>query len=65
MIEIDIKKELEKYQAELDRFIRQLQIMDSQRAELTQAIAERRGIVIYLQSLNQSEAKKEKENGRN
>ena len=53
MAEIDVSKELEKYQKELEEIIRQLQVIENQRAQTIQAIAERRGIVIYLQSLNQ------------
>lgn len=62
MADIDVKKELAKYQREVDDFVRQLQVVNNQRATLIQAIAERRGIIIYLQSLDQhkKETKEEK-----
>ena len=53
MVEIDIEKEVAKYQAELDSFLRQLQQLDNQRAAFMQAIAERQGVLAYLRSLNQ------------
>ena len=53
MIEVDVEKEKAKYQAELDSFVRSLQELDNQRAQLIQAIQERRGILIFLSSFNQ------------
>mgnify|MGYP001569003525 CR=1 FL=1 len=52
MIEINVKSEKAKYQAEYDAYIRQLQELEVQRAQLVQAIQERRGILIFLESLN-------------
>lgn len=53
-MKINTQKELEKYQAELNQYMVQLQQLDNQRVELVQAIQERRGIVIFLQNLNQN-----------
>lgn len=53
-MEIDTKKDLVKYEAELEAFTVQMKAMNEQRAILAQAIAERRGIVAYLNSLNGS-----------
>ncbi len=51
-MDIDVEQEIAKYQQELDGFTKQLQLAQQQEATLRQAIAERRGIIIYLQSLN-------------
>ena len=51
--EIDVEKERAKYQAEYDAYVRQLNELDAQRVQLMQAIAERRGILIFLNSLDQ------------
>lgn len=59
MTDIDTQRELEKYQAELNQYVVQLQQLDNQRQQLIQAIAERRGIVIYLQGLDQNETLEE------
>lgn len=61
MVEIDLEKEKVKYQAEYDAYVRQLNELEQQRAQILQAIQERRGILIYLNSLNQS---KEGSNGK-
>ena len=53
MSEIDLEKEKVKYQAEYDAYVRQLNELEQQRAQLLQAITERRGILIFLNSLNQ------------
>jgi len=53
LAEIDVKAELAKYQAELNSLVQQLQTVENQRATLLQAIAERRGIIAFLNSLNQ------------
>ena len=50
---IEIEKEVAKYQAELDSYVRALQELEAQRAQLVQAIQERRGILIYLSSKNE------------
>ena len=50
MLEIDLETDKAKYQAELDSYVRALQELDAQRAQLVQAIQERRGILIYLGS---------------
>ena len=52
MVEIDIEQEKVKYQAELNQFIAQLQQLDQQRSSLLQAIAERQGILAFLERLN-------------
>ena len=52
-MEIDVKLETAKYQAEYDAYARQLNELEQQRAQLFQAIQERRGILIFLSSLNQ------------
>ena len=52
-MEIDVATEKTKYQAEFDSYVRALQELDAQRAQLIQAIQERRGILIFLTSLNQ------------
>jgi len=49
---INIEKEKAKYQAELNSFTAQLQQLEQQRAVLIQAIAERRGILVFLDSLD-------------
>jgi len=54
MAEIDVKAELARYQAELNSLMQQLQAVENQRATLLQAIAERRGIIAFLNSLNQN-----------
>jgi len=54
MAEIDVKAELARYQAELNSLMQQLQAVENQRAALLQAIAERRGIIAFLNSLNQN-----------
>ena len=53
MVEIDIEQEKVKYQAELNQFIAQLQQLDQQRSTLLQAIAERQGILGFLNSLDE------------
>ena len=53
MAEIDVTKETTKYQAEMDSYVRALQELEAQRAQLVQAIQERRGILIFLSSLDQ------------
>ena len=53
MAEINIEQEKAKYQAELDSYVRALQELEAQRSQLIQAIQERRGILIYLNSLDQ------------
>ena len=58
MIEIDIEQEKAKYQAELNQFIAQLQQLDQQRSTLLQAIAERQGILAFLDRLNSKETSK-------
>ena len=52
MVEIDIEQERAKYQVELNQFIAQLQQLDQQRSTLLQAIAERQGILAFLERLN-------------
>ncbi len=49
---INLVEEKKKYQAELDQFIQQINQLDQQRATLAVAIAERRGILVFLNSLN-------------
>jgi prefoldin subunit 5 len=51
--EIDIEAEKARYEAELNQFMAQLQQIEQQRAMLVQAIQERRGILGYLNSLDQ------------
>jgi prefoldin subunit 5 len=58
MVEIDTTKEIAKYQAEYNQFVSQLQTLQQQLAQVTQAIAERRGILIFLNSLNQNPPEK-------
>ena len=53
MTEIDVEKEKAKYQAEYDQLVSQLNTLQQQSAQVTQAIAERRGILIFLTSLDQ------------
>ena len=53
MKEIDVEAEKAKYQAELNQFVAQAQVLDGQRAQLAQAIQERRGILGYLGTLGQ------------
>ena len=53
VVEIDVEKERAKYQAEYDAYVRQLNELEQQRAQLLQAIQERRGILIFLTSLDQ------------
>jgi hypothetical protein len=53
MTEIDLDAQKMKYQAEYDQLVSQLQRLHEQVAQTTQAIAERRGILIFLTSLNQ------------
>ena len=60
MVEIKIEEVKSKYQAELDSFVRQLQQLDQQRAILAQAIAERQGIIAFLNSLNTDGEKNKK-----
>jgi prefoldin subunit 5 len=55
--EIDVEKEKAKYQAEYDQLVSQLNALQQQLAQVTQAIAERRGILIFLNSLDQQKAK--------
>lgn len=52
MIEINLEAAQVKYQAELESYVRALQELEAQKAQLIQAIAERRGILIYLNSLD-------------
>ena len=52
-MEIDVSKEKAKYQAEYDVYVRQLNELEAQRVQLIQAIQERRGILIFIASLNQ------------
>lgn len=51
MVEVDIETTKASYQAEYDTFVARLQVLDQQRAQLLQAIQERRGILIFLASL--------------
>jgi len=53
VIEIDIEKEKAQYQSEYDTFVKQLQEIEIQRAQLLQAVQERRGILAFLNSLDQ------------
>lgn len=53
MVDIDVEKEKVKYQAEYDQLVSQLNALQQQLAQVTQAIAERRGILIFLNSLDQ------------
>jgi prefoldin subunit 5 len=53
LVEINLEEEKAKYQAELDQFIRQLGELNRQMATLQQAIAERQGIIAFLNSLNE------------
>ena len=53
MAEIDIQKEREKYTNQLNAFIAELERLDKQRATLLQAIAERQGILAFLNSLDE------------
>ncbi len=53
MVEIDLEGEKAKYQAEYDKLVSQLNALQQQLAQVTQAIAERRGILIFLSSLDQ------------
>ena len=55
MAEIDLEADKVKYQAELDSYIRALQELDGRRQQLMQAIAERRGILIYIRSKDKME----------
>ena len=52
-VEINIEEQKAKYQTEYDAYMRQLQELEQQRATLIQAIQERRGILAFLNSLNQ------------
>ena len=52
VVEIDVEREKTKYQAELDTFVKQLGLLESQRATLIQAIHERQGIIAFLDSVN-------------
>ncbi len=54
-MEIDVEKELAKYQGELTGFMRRLQELDGQRAMLVQAINERQGIIAFLTNVNHKE----------
>ena len=53
-MEIDIEKERAKHQALLDSFLIQFAAFEKQRGELLQAINERRGVIIFLDELNQT-----------
>ena len=53
MVEINIEVEKEKYTNQLNAFLAELQRLDRQRAELIQAIAERQGILAFLNSLGE------------
>jgi prefoldin subunit 5 len=52
IVSLNIEESRQKYQAELNQFIAQLNQLDQQRAVLIQAIQERRGILAFLESLN-------------
>ncbi len=52
MVEIDIEKEKTKYQTELDSYVKQLGILENQKAILIQAIHERQGIIAFLININ-------------
>ena len=54
MAEINIEAEREKYTNQLNAFIAELQRLDRQRAELIQAIAERQGILAFLNSFDET-----------
>ena len=58
--EIDVEETKQRYQAELNQFIAQLNQLDQQRAVLIQAIQERRGILAFLESLNTHKESDEK-----
>ena len=53
MAEINIEAEREKYTNQLNAFIAELERLDKQRATLLQAIAERQGILAFLNSLDE------------
>ena len=53
MAEINIEAEREKYANQLNAFIAELERLDKQRATLLQAIAERQGILAFLNSLDE------------
>lgn len=53
MAEINIEQEVAKYEAEFNAFMNQLRQLESQRSTLVQAIAERQGIIAYLNTLKQ------------
>jgi len=53
LTEINIEAEREKYANQLNAFIAELERLDKQRAELIQAIQERRGILAFLNSLDE------------
>jgi prefoldin subunit 5 len=53
LAEIDIEAEKARYEAELNQFMAQLQQIGQQQAILLQAIQERRGILAFLNSLDQ------------
>ena len=54
MTEINVEAEREKYTNQLNAFIAELQRLDRQRAELIQAIAERQGILAFLNSFDET-----------
>ena len=54
---IDVEKEKAKYQKELAEFESQLIRLDQQKELLIRAIHERRGILIFLNNLNNKEPK--------
>lgn len=60
MVDINVEAEVVKYQGELEGFLKQLQIVKAQEATLNQAIAERRGILIYLSNLKNPPKEKTK-----
>ena len=53
MAEINIEAEREKYANQLNAYIAELERLDRQRVELIQAIQERRGILAFLNSLDE------------
>jgi prefoldin subunit 5 len=55
LVSINVEREKAKYEAELNSFTSQLQQLEQHRAALVQAIAERQGILAYLNSLNHKE----------
>lgn len=60
MVKINLEAEKKKYATELNAFIAELGQIEKQRAELLQAIAERQGILAFLNSLNEQKEIDEK-----